>query len=502
MLLALLLFMFTLTPMQAKAGVSETLLDHSTLEGGDWYNAERDVVAEEGKLIFPESSTEYTRFITKTPAKLNEDFDSLVEMSATVKFNQLPKNKSFVFAFGLSNIESVLGEANNVEVTFTNNGGIKLGIIAYDENGTKKTVCSPKSCGLSMKKDAKVSVNIKTDKTITVSVNGNKFYSDKLPVTGEGRVGFLQTGSCNVEISNLEVVHFDYARPENPNVFEDFEKGAMDVSKLSAYVIDMHTIFPRGQVVEEYKGNQVLMFRNLVTAYIGTLYKYSNFEITFDVPYIHSQTEYNEDGSVKKPGQTSFLIDFGSEQADWKEYGWTSAAEAVVFSQNAIYSYNKPQELRGEITTDYFSQPDRGFSVKLSAVDGVVTAGMKWMDESEYQTILTYKLTRGMPEGYVHIWATDCGQFAIDNLKVENLDENPNLIETEFQSGKWEEAKDAGYIPAERVYQQVKDDKEGRLGYFLIPMIAAGVGIVAVVATGIVVTCKKNKKGRMTTDEK
>ena len=120
LLAAALLSVSALAPMEIKAGSSEILLDGETLSTSAWTNPEKDVVVEEQKLVFPEESTDYTRFIAKSPVKMEELSSILVSMSATVKFNKLPQGKSFILAFGLSSIESIAGEACNIEVAFTN----------------------------------------------------------------------------------------------------------------------------------------------------------------------------------------------------------------------------------------------------------------------------------------------------------------------------------------------------------------------------------------------
>ena len=500
MLAVALLSVFTLSPMKSEAGVGESVLDSSSLEGSNWSNPEEDVVVNEGILTFPNESTEYTRFISKMSAQVDETFSDLVKMSADVKFNQLPGGKSFILAFGLSGIEALPGEANNVEVAFTNNSGIKVGITAYDEDGNAVSVASPKSCGMSVKKSGAVKIELTTDSQIKVSVNGNTVVSGKLPVSGEGRVGFMQTGECGVEVSNLEVTHYVYDRPENANIYEDFEQGAMDVSVLTARALDVYGLSPRGQAVEEHNNSQVLRFQNTGVAYVGTLYKYSNFEMSFDVPLIEVETEYHEDGRLKKPGQSEFAVAFGGEQSDWDIAGWSSASEAIVFDTNSAYSFNNAETFKYEYAQEYFTKNNGGFSVKISVVDGYVTIGMKWMDEAEYQKVLSYKLTGGTPNGYIHIWSTSVGQFAIDNLKIENLDDSPNTIKTEFKSGKWVKPDDATYQPLKRTYAEV-DDSRNVSWYMLLP-VTASVGVTALIITALIVYGKNKTKRGATEDEK
>ena len=505
LLLAALMVAFVFPPMETKAGYGETVYDTTTLEGGNWNNPANDVTPVEGTLIFPETSTEYTRYITKSSAKIDDGIVDLVAVNATLKFKKLPTGKSFIFGFGLSSVEALPGEEENVEVRFTNAGGIKVDVVAYSEDGSLVTIAQPKACEMSLNSAATVHVKISAEGVITVTVNGRSICSAKLPVTGEGRVGFMQTGGCAAEISNLKVTQYKYDRPENVNIKEGFDSGAMNVAALTAKVLDIPNAYPRGQVVEEYNGNQVLMFKNTGTAYVGTLYQYSNFEMTFDVPFIQLQTEYNEDGSAYRRGMSDFAVAFGGEQPDWDiTDGWKKAAETLRFTTTSVYSNNNKQEITATLTEEYFKNSERGFSIKILVVDGVVTVGMKWMDEQQYKTVLSYKLTKGMPMGYIHIWSTSIGMFAVDNLTITNLDENPNLLELEYKSGKWDVPEDATYKPMEKVYETstVKDkQKEKAISWYLLIPATTIAGAIALGTTAIVTHCKGKKKKEAKADE-
>lgn len=493
-----------LSPMKANAGFSQNVLNSSMLDDSNWSNPEEDVYVEEGTIVFPETSTEYSRYITRTPVRLDKSFANLVKLSSSITFSQFPSGKNFVIAFGLSSIEGIVGEAKNVEVTFHNEGGIKVGVTAYDESGTAVVVASPKSCSMSLNREAKIDIAITTDSKITVAVNGSNVCSGTLPVSGEGRVGFMQTGEVAADIKNLELVHYKYDRPENTNVFEDFEKGTMDVSKLTAKAVSVRSYFPRGQIVEEYNGSQVMMFRNIAQAYIGTLYQYSNFEMTFDVPYILTESIYDEEGNLQTPGQNSFTVAIGNEQADWDTWGWESAQEAIVFDKNAIYSQNHQEEVKYEYKENeknYLTDHNGGCSIKIHVFDSTVTVGMKWMNEDTYKTVLAYELSTGTPYGYIQIWSTETGHFAVDNLKIENLDDNPNLIETEYKSGKWEEAQDVQYEPMKRVYSDNAQSQGNMFSWYLLIPITATIGLVTMATVAVVVHVKSKKKEAKVNEE-
>ena len=492
LLAAALLTVSALTPMETKAGKSELVLDGESLVTSDWNNPEGDVVIEEGKLVFPNESTDYTRFIAKTPVKKEEKVTNLVTLAASIKFNQLPQGKSFILAFGLGSVESLPGEAGNIEVAFTNDGGIKAGVTAYSDEGTAEAIVAPKNCGVSLNKEAKVNVVITTDSKIEVTVNNQKIGSGALPVSGEGRVGFLQTGECGAVVSNVELIHYEYDRPENTNIVEDFEKGAMDTSKLTAKMLWTAVSAPMGQVVQDYNGNQVLMHINTGAAYIGTMYQYSNFEMTFDVPYLNVEKEYTEDGKLKLVDFNKLIVSLGLEKADWDSPRYDLAAEVVVLEPGTVYSNSNREAYSTTLTKNPFEE-GKPFSMQVKMVDSVITVGMKWLEEENFTTVLQYKLKGGTPTGHLHIWAPQAANFAIDNLKITNLDDDANVIETEYQSGKIVVPEGNAPEALERVYAKTQE-KEGTSWYLLIP-VTAGAGASALLITALLTRGKKKEKG-------
>lgn len=498
LLSVILFFSMVLTPMSTEAGSTEHTIDKSMLDNANWSNPEEDVVIEEGTIVFSKDSTEYSRYISKQVIKKDTLFDNLATLSANVKFETLPAGKSFMIVFGLEGVEACAGEAKNVEVTFTNANGIRVGVNAYDEDGTLHTVAKPVACGISLNRAAQVSVTITTKGNISVSVDGRSVCTGEIPVTAEGRVGFLQSGACAVTIADLEIKHYEYARPENTNIVEDFEKGGMNVAVLTARALSMYSIWPRGQYVADDNGNKVLRHLNVSDTYVGTLHQYSNFEISFDVPYVNTISEFNDIGEFTRVGQQQLMISMGNEQADWDSEGWQVAQETVVYDDGAVYSFNHPNDIRANLKKNPFAGEGRAFSVKLSVVDAVVTAQIKWLEEKTYDTVLTYKLSGGTPLGYVQVWVPEYGDCSIDNLKITNLDKNPNLIDVEYQSGEWKKPEDFKYTKMERVYAdkdaQTKAPSLTASVYWLVPIIATVIGIGALLITGGIIRKKRMQK--------
>lgn len=491
LLVAVVLTVTAFPSIEAKAGKSEILFDENTLEGSGWNNPEGDVLIKDKKIVFAEDNSDYARFITKTAAKKDDSFDVLVELSGEMILKQLPKEKSFILAFGLTSIESVQGDAGNIEVTFINDGGIKMSLSVYDESGNKTEIVKPTACGVRMNQATDVKGVISTDGTIHMAVNGREIFAEKLPVSGEGCVGLMQTGGCEVEIAKVRVVQYGYDRPENSNVEETFDNGTMDISLLTAKLLGSGDCYPAEQIIEEYQGNPVMMFRNAGLAYMATVYKYSNFELTFDVPYLQSEAEYNEDGSVESVETKDIVVSYGGEQASWEDVGWKLVADSIVVTDGRVYSNNHPDRDAVDLEQNPFME-NNAFSLKISVVDGVVTVGMKNMEEDKFRTILNYSTDNGTPSGYIHIWTSTSANFAIDNIKITNLDENPNLIETEFKSGKFDVPEDYQAEPIERVYVEKKG--AGSSWYLLIPIATVAGGLILGVSALVIYKKKREKE--------
>ena len=496
-LLLLVALLGSLFPVsQAEAGARKIVITGKTFKSdGDWNNMRGQVTVDEEKLIFPTDSTEKTGMICKTVIRADKYFDALASAEGNLKLTKLPAGKSFVMAFGLAGIESGLGNKGNVEVTFTNNGGLKVGVVAYETKGTPITVCKPTAAGMSLGTAAKVKAEILNSGKVVVTINGKTVCSGKIPVTGEGRFGFLQSGSCAGEVTDFTLNAYQYYRPENSNISEDFSEGSLNISVLMGKTLSGRKTF----TFENYKGNPVLMMKSINETFIGTHAAYSNFEMTFDVPYMSSQSGIDESGEPVN-GMGKIGISFGSEKTNAKTKGYESAIDMVTFNKNTVYSMKNEKKYTAE--NPYWSE-DKPFSIQVIVKDCVVTVGAKWMNEKNYQTLLTYEISNRDVTGYVHLWVIDKANFAIDNLKITNLDDNPTLVEKEFVSGKLEKPADWVYEEFERVYAPVEEEvvEEKTLSWYLLIPTTAMVGIVGIAAVdGVRRLCKKKKGGAI--DEK
>lgn len=491
--------------MPSNAGASELVIDNQsfaeTLDNQLWNDVDGDIAVEGGMIVFPTDSTSNTALITKKVAQSSGKHENIVKAESSIQFTQLPQGEKFAFALGLQSVSSMMAEPENIEIIFTNNGGLKVSVVVYDEDGNSKTFCGETSCG-SLKNSVRIRAEISAESLLTVSVNGKQLCKDTLPVSGTGRVGFIQSGNCGVKVQDVEIVSYKYDNPTNVNIDEDFEEGTLNTNTLVSKTVVRETNYVDTNIgiVKMEDGNSVFEAKNATPFYIGALYQYSNFELTFDVPYIQKEEVLNDNREIISPATTRFAISFGGEAKDSANYHYVNAADLLIFSKDSsissLYTGNKASAV--DVGYDFFSKDiDRGFSVKLSVVDSVITVGMKWIDEESYTDVLSYQISKENPLGYVHVWSLDMGAtWAIDNLKILNKDINPQLTEVDFESDLMKIPEDYDYKPEARVYQE--DSKDNSI-YLLIPGSAL-VCIVGITITWIF-TKKSNKKKGGASDE-
>ena len=259
--------------------------------------------------------------------------------------------------------------------------------------------------------------------------------------------------------------------------------------------------YPQSLSVQEYKGNNVLMFERTYLAYIGTRYQYSNFEMTFDIPYMQRKEVRDENGVLVEPATSNMLISFGGDTIDHQNYGYTQAAEAIVFHPSSSVSDLRSNHVGRDDNHLIFSEKlesDKGFSVKLSVIDAVVTVGLKWLEEDNYTTVLTYTRASGTPTGYIHLWTNVLGNFAVDNLKIINKDAEPDLITVEENHDSFDRVPDFKYEKTEYVFrEEAKKTDEGDKGnafetYGLL-IYAAVIGVVILAGSFAVGEVRKKK---------
>ena len=490
------------TPVLAGERTSMTTFMDSTgaLNEMDWNRGDENITCTDGKLVIAgDTSTADTKIISKTKALVHSAVKEMINVSASLRLTVLPKGEKFILAFGLTGVEAYQGDNGNIEVTFENNNGIQCSIIMY-QGGEAVELMGRKKISVSMNKEFAFNANITNEGLFTVKINGSSIYSQKLPVSGEGRFGIIQTGNCGAVFTKLENKCSFYDQPQNSNIFEDFEDGEFNTNELVAHMLSSNGLEPVNHSVQDLNGNKVMMFRNVEKAYLSTAQEYSNFELSFDVPYYLRQELYDDNGDCIAYKCGAFAITLGEPTAypkgasdyakgiDWIEFGSTYASSV------SLKKYQVNTKDLGIFDADSVSD---GFSVKLSVIDGHSILQLKKIDAKQWITVAEadYESFRS---GYISIWSLRNGNFAIDNFKLENKDNNPNLVEPEYHGSKFV-VEDFKYEPSPLVFREdvegvVEEEKTSVTP--ILPLVLVSAGSVVVVAVIIVLVLKSKRKKR------
>ncbi len=399
---------------------------------------------------------------------------------------------------GLSSLECGVEDEGNLILSFVNQGGLKAKLSAYEVASEETVLLDTVSCG-NISSTVKVEAAITADGKLNLSLNGKTVYRQEIPVTGEGNVGFLQTGSCGAKLSNTEITMFRYDRPKNSDISEDFEKGEFNRNLFASKITRGSGYSPCVLSVEEYEGNQVLLFQNVSKGYIVTKQQYSNFELTFDLPYIQREDELDKEGNVVTPSSESFGISFGGDVGGNDDnIDFTGAADLLLFMGSGVMGWNTKHPMTSAKTHLYGdAECEKTPTIKVSVIDTVVTVSVKWAeeDDSAYEKMLSYKLST-TPTGYIGIWAPSerPSSFAVDNIQIKNMDKDPKLVEVEYQGSKIEAPADYDYQPMEQKYKDNAETSEQGMWYLPLAIVAGVCAVAVGVTAGV--TAVKRRKGK------
>jgi hypothetical protein len=419
----------------------------------------------------------------------------MFEVSAKLRIVQLSESDKFIFAMGLDSIEAFSEEAGNIQIEITNNGALQLGVVSYNEEGVPSIVVAPKSIGVKLDKDFALSVVATSDNQIKVSIDGRIVCTAVIEGDLEGRIGFLQTGACGAQIAACEAAFTKYERPENPNVAEDFETEIFNKNWFTTNFISS-VRYPAYVAVEELDGNNVLMFHNAKLTYFGTKYAYSNFELTFDVPYYLRNMIKDESGYLLAAPTAEFLVSVGDDAVDFNGFGYATSTEAIRFTKNTVHGMNHtPEKFRANYgSKGYFDMSsNEGFSVLVRMVNGYLEVGIKALDGDKYD-ILAKTYYEDFRTGYVKIWSVNDANFAIDNFKITNLDDKGNVIDAGFQ-GATIIQDDFDYVPAEPVFRPTEGAKaEAKTDW--TPVLYTAIGCAGLLVVSVIIKACLTKKGK------
>ena len=491
------------------AGYSEHVAtikeDADAIDDAMWTIPNDDITVKKGTLVFPADSTSDTRLIMKNAIQ-KADAAALFQAKCNLNLKSVADGQRFIIALGVDSVESYIEEASSVEIYFEKQNGLQVGVRSYNESGEVKEITEKKNVGSSLGKNVTLNITVSLDMKLNVLVNGTSICNQKSPVDLQGRVMLAQSGGCEVHVSNLSILSYTYDRPENSSYFEDFEKGTLNMEILDSKMgFGAGRSFKSSASIEDYHGNKVFMFKSAGSCYFGTAQEYSNFELTFDMPYLLYKDILREDGTVQTQKQGALVFGIGCPPAANEHFVYEHGAEALVIETGVIYNYKTLPTYRKNFDTSVYGDPENnvGYSVKLRVVDTMLTISLKSRVSGQYDEMISYKVGSATPLGRIYICTGNNLECAIDNWKITNLDENGNVVTTGEivftpPTKDWEyEEYDATY------YVEPNESEEAAAtiptSWFYAIGITVGSGIlfllVAVVVAVIRKTPKKNKEG-------
>lgn len=502
---AILLIGVTTVPASAGSAITTLTKDSfaEELSGGDWHNANSDVIAKDGKIVFPAESSTATKLVWKNVAKPTDVFEEVTKGYVTLNFLKLPKNQKFYLCLGLKTVEADLAYPDTIQIEFENKNGINIKVVCYGQDGTAKTVASKN--GVSpLNSPIKIDLLVTTKNKLTVSANGQAICNKAaVDFTGNGRLGFLQTGGCNVEVTDLEVSNYDYLRPQNSTINENFNDGDYNLNEFVS-ALTYASYHPAGIHIDKYKGQNALYFKNVRAGYFSTVNNYSNFEMEIDVLYYETANITNEKGELVAVRSTPFRIGLGCSTNLYDlgvNFDVLSGLPIIVGGQKSVFTVDgKEYPCK---THDFMAaeNADRGFSLKIRMVDGLLRIYIKWLDETKYTRVVDYDRSYApTPTGCIMI-ASGAGDRVstsaiFDNLKITNFDENPNLITPEHVTNKFRAPYDDEYVQQEIIYKDLNGDTDKGFNLYLILAGVAALSILAVGITSLVIFIKKKKAAK------
>ena len=468
--------------------VSSTTVDATSINSGD-LSISGKVGVDNGKILF-NTESDKEKLTTKTKAFNLKEYGvtTLFDFKSTFKFSSFAEGGSFSIAFGLNSLRSDVGAADSFALNIVYSSADKkftLSVTEYTDGGERQ-VFAPQVVGaLQINKEVTFNVFVDTDGKLTASFKAagaskeTTFLSgERLNVNPEGYISYVSDGRNEITLSDPQILVYDYDAPETIDYTETFDKNGYN-SNVFYTESTASPITPSSLSVE----NGALVFKNTAAAYISTRYKYSNFELSFDITDMARSAVLDDNGNIVSLINSWFGIAFGLNSIDetpdtttrystWLQVGRTfpdvddfetpnNTLHYLLWDNNGNWNNVKdPQYM-----TDFNPWDERydgeTINVKLTMTDGLVEYFMKIDGDPDWGApYFSYDLGR-VKTGYIRIFTAgettinpkglkynNVGNFTIDNLAIKDTDhENAKtLLPTpEYKSNVWEKTPDYDY---------------------------------------------------------
>lgn len=405
--------------------------------------------------------------------------------SFALRINDLPDDHSFSFFTGLQQKSSSLFETKStLEFYFTKSeSNLLFGTRYYDDEGKPvQVLASQKLAGIDFNKKHIFDFDLTNTNKLKIMIGNQIIFQDTINYNGGklgvGFLGFKQSGASgadrvNVRISDVKLYAYQYMNSStvysgdnNKVLSEDFN--AVDEDNSGYY--NSNLIYTFANSSAKMGGSKLsitdgkLVMYNTGFSYISTKSEYSNFELSFDIVDMQRVAQINSaSGSIEKPVLGYMGLVMGGGNYEISEYNAIrstffffnsvsrGASGSYVFYENDQKAFANSSESYVGKGGDIYREDYQGkiLGIKFRLVDGMFSYSYR-IDGAEWQEAYRYN-TGFTPIGHLALAFEDTANIAIDNFKVENLDENPLLTQVGLKTNiikkdpvfdyqdKWEE---------------------------------------------------------------
>ena len=441
-----------LSPAVARAGSSDlTVADKSSIssgiDGAVWLNF-GSVKGENGKIVFDGDVKPNGRVVATSKIQDYTDcgIEEIFSAEYTIKIDDIPTEAGnrFAVAFGMNDMEDKLGSTGSTEIYFVKSGSIlKAGVSRYSEDGEVK-IAEPESFDC---------LSFGTKFTLGVSLA-----SDKVMNIVQGFTAIGQNGICTAEVSSVKIKAYRYFNAETPlEITENFDNGHYN----------RNAFFTRSTMEESggysggcYVENGALKF-DVLSSFISTVYRYSNFELTFDLTDVQREDILDDNGNILTPavGNSWFGISFGAEENRGQfDNHMRNATVLTMHVKDSNLRMWTPYPDNTELLSypeayktpemDILNKDNAGkiYNYKISMKDGKFTASYKLSTEENYPAVPLVNYDLGYtPYGSVSIISYVATGYTIDNIRILNTDYAPHAVTVTYEKNGMQQTGDYKY---------------------------------------------------------
>ena len=468
--------------------IKSEMFDGEKLSIADWKYRENGLSLENGTIHFDKKYGLNNPLLSRTEIFSSSEIKETLTVSFKIKIQDIEGDKRFGIGYGINRLDGNVDSVGSTFVYFCRIGsGIGVGVSLFKTEGEKKLL-SPNDISLeeTENKYHDIAYSVFNDGTLILTVDGNVLFSGAKDETRvDGFVGFSALGSrtsadnfVDIYIRDVYAYNQYYDKPENVLISAaDFDNGEFNTNEwvLSSRGMAYHDgVIVRDDVLEFSGAGGGSNFVNQ--------YAYSNFELQYDIFDVKNDRSYAPDGrpilpsfwqavywGLKTPDAQSFATNAEGNHKNMLYFD--AAINFNVGDENfgkrtgdtaLFFIYDGSYRAAGIVLPEKYRFMNEGFTgkvrIRVRVCDGVLTVGLKLIDELEYEEVYRFEYPNGLTTtGYVGLGGTS-NQFAssfkqymrgsfykIDNIVICNYDINPTLVQTSFKSNVLTPIPDAEY---------------------------------------------------------